>query len=79
MPAGPRARLPMRRKIDALQMLRIAMFVIVTFSIVPPSTVSSASPRLRSKTQLAIVMFLKPPSDSVPNLIRPVGPSRSTA
>ena len=31
------------------------------------------------KTQFEIVMFLKPPFDSVPNLIRPVGPSRSGA
>ena len=37
------------------------------------TTLSSAKPRQLSKTQLPMVMFLKPPFDSVPHLIRPVG------
>ena len=37
-----------------------------------PSTVSSAKPRQPSNTQLEMVMFLKPPLDSVPHLMRPV-------
>ena len=39
----------------------------------------SARPRERWNTTFEIVMFLNPPFDSVPNLIRPVGPSRSGA
>jgi hypothetical protein len=37
------------------------------------STLSSAKPRQLSKKQSPMVMFLKPPFDSVPHLIRPVG------
>ena len=37
------------------------------------STDSRARPRQKSNTQLETVMFLNPPLDSVPNLMRPVG------
>ena len=47
--------------------------VKVMSSQTAPSTVSSAKPRQLSKTQFEMVMFLKPPLDSVPNLIRPMG------
>src|ERR1700722_3444367 len=56
-------------------MCRMVILLTATSSSGPPSTVSSASPRQLSKTQLLILIFLKPPLDSVPNLIRPVGPS----
>src|SRR4051812_36522850 len=57
-------------------MLRIVMLSIVTSSSSAPSTDSSARPQQYSNTQFEIVMFLNPPLDSVPNLIRPVALSR---
>ena len=45
---------------------------MVMSSKMAPSTVSSAKPWHFSKTQFDIVMFLNPPFDSVPNLMRPV-------
>src|SRR5213076_3264955 len=77
VPCGPRIRLPSLRKKGELLMSRIVMLLIVTSSSNPPSTVSSASPRQYSKTQFEIVIFLNPPLDSVPNLMRPVGLNRS--
>ena len=71
-PSGPRMRAPRRRKIGAEVMSRMVMLVMVTSSSSPPSTVSSASPWQPSNTQLEMVMFLNPPFDSVPNLMRPV-------
>ena len=70
--SGPRRRLPRRMKIGELQTSRMVMLEIVTSSMIAPSTLSIARPRQSSKTQLEIVMFLKPPLDSVPNLMRPV-------
>ena len=52
-------------------MSRIVMLLMETSSSDPPSTSSSASPWQKSKTQLEMVMFLNPPLDSVPNLMRP--------
>src|SRR5215469_10819375 len=48
------------------------MLVMLTSSISAPSTLSIASPLHPSNTQFETVMFLNPPFDSVPNLIRPV-------
>ena len=45
---------------------------MVMFSMMPPSTSSSARPRQPRKVQLATVTLRKPPLASVPNLIRPV-------
>ena len=73
IPGGPRSRAPSRRKNGALRISRITMPVKVTFSIHPPSTLSSAKPRQPSKRQLPMKTFLNPPFDSVPHLIRPVG------
>src|SRR3954453_24216448 len=70
--SGPRRREPRRMKIGELPMSRMVMLVIATSSSNAPSTDSNASPRQYEKVQLEIVMFLKPPLDSVPNLIRPV-------
>lgn len=70
--AGPRSRLLNRMNIGAETMFRIVMFVIVTPSNSAPATVSSASPWHPSKMQFEIVMFLNPPFDSVPSLMRPV-------
>jgi hypothetical protein len=64
-------------KIGELTMSR--RLLMVTSSSAPPSTVSIASPRERTKTQLEMLMFLKPPFDSVPTLMRPVTPRRSGA
>ena len=50
----------------------MVMLVMAMSSSRAPSTVSSARPWQPSKTQLETVMFLKPPFDSVPNLMRPV-------
>ena len=50
----------------------MAMPVKVMSSTIAPSTDSSAKPWQLSKTQLEMVMFLKPPLDSVPSLMRPV-------
>src|SRR5580698_8697385 len=72
-PAGPRIRLPRRRNNGVLVQSRIVTPVKVISSRSAPSTLSSAKPRQPSKTQLEMVMFLKPPFDSVPHLIRPVG------
>src|SRR5581483_9762149 len=63
---------PSRTKIGASTVSRMLIFVHVTSSITAPSTLSMLNPRQPSKTQLETVMFLKPPLDSVPNLIRPV-------
>jgi len=52
----------------------MARLVIVMSSMNPPSTLSRARPRLYSNTQFEIVTFRKPPLDSVPYLMRPVGP-----
>ena len=52
---------------------RMVTPVKVISSSKAPSTLSSANPRQPSKTQFEIVMFLKPPFDSVPHLMRPVG------
>ncbi len=71
-PSGPRIRAPSRIKIGAPYTSRIVMLVHVTSSITAPSTDSIASPQHPSNTQFEIVMFLNPPFDSVPNLIRPV-------
>jgi hypothetical protein len=73
VPAGPRNLAPSLRKNGALRMSRMVTPAKVMSSIGPPSTVSSAKPRQVSNTQLVIVMFLNPPFDSVPHLIRPVG------
>jgi hypothetical protein len=56
----------------ALPMSRIVILDMVTSSSKAPSTVSNARPRQYSKTQLVMVIFLKPPLDSVPNFILPV-------
>ena len=56
-------------------MSRMVMLVIAMSSSSAPSTVSSARPWQPSKTQLETVMFLKPPFDSVPSLMRPVPPT----
>ena len=77
VPSGARIRLPSRRKIGALEISRIVIFEIAMSSMCAPSTDSSARPRDRSKTTFEIVIFRKSPSDSVPILMRPVGPSRS--
>ena len=45
----------------------------VTSSMIPPSTLSIASPLQWSNTQLVMAIRRKPPLDSVPNLMRPVG------
>ena len=45
MPSGPRMRAPSRRNSGALRMLRIVRPVDVTSSMMPPSTVSSATSR----------------------------------
>ena len=58
-------------KIGDEALSRIVMLLIVTSSRFAPSTVSSARPWLPSNVQLVIVMFLKPPLLSVPNLMRP--------
>ena len=50
----------------------MARFEIVTLSITPPSTLSIARPWQSSNRQFVIAIFLNPPFDSVPNLIRPV-------
>src|SRR4051812_36163879 len=71
--SGPRFRAPNRTKIGALVMSRIVIFVIAMSSSNAPSTASSARPRQKSNVQLLIVIFLNPPFDSVPILIRPVG------
>jgi len=73
--AGPRIRAPIRRKNGVFDTSRTVMLLIVMSSSSPPSTVSSARPRQRSKIMFEIAMLRKPPLDSVPNLIRPVGPS----
>src|ERR1051326_3543102 len=49
-------------------MLRL---LIVIFSMIPPSTSSSANPRHARNVQFSTVTFLNPPFASVPNLIRP--------
>jgi hypothetical protein len=69
---GPRMRAPRRKKIGALRMSRMVIPTTVMSSMIPPSTVSSARPRQLSKMQLLMAMFLNPPFDSVPNLMRPV-------
>ena len=79
VPSGARIRLPSRMKIGALEISRIVIFEIAMSSMCAPSTDSSARPRDRSKTTFEIVIFRKSPSDSVPILMRPVGPSRSGA
>ncbi len=68
---GPRRRAPRRRK-NGARTLRMAMPVKVMSSTMAPSTDSSAKPWQLSKTQLEMVMFLKPPLVSVPSLMRPV-------
>src|SRR5580658_1196686 len=50
-------------------MLRL---LIVMFSMIPPSTSSSAKPRQLRNVQLLTEQLRKPPVASVPNLIRPV-------
>src|SRR5215469_328579 len=75
-PAGPRIRDPRRRKIGEATVPRMVMFEMVTSSISAPSTLRIATPKQPSKTQFEIVMFLNPPFDSVPNLMRPL---RSTS
>ena len=72
-PSGPRMRLPSRMKMGEFETSRMLMLVMVTSSSNPPSTDSRARPRQKSNTQLETVMFLNPPLDSVPNLMRPVG------
>ena len=72
VPSGPRIRAPKRKKNGGLNRSRMVMFVMLTSSSSAPSTDSSANPWQPSNTQFAIVMFLKPPLDSVPNLMRPV-------
>ena len=42
------------------------------FSMMPPSTSSSARPWQLRKVQLDTVQLRKPPLDSVPNLMRPL-------
>ena len=64
-------------KIGLLPHSRIVRLATAIPSMLPPSTASNARPRQWSKTQLAIVMFLNPPEDSVPHLMRPVGPPPS--
>src|SRR5215469_6854290 len=59
-------------------MSRIVRPVKVTSSRRPPSTLSRAIPLQPSNTQFETVMFLKPPLDSVPNLIRPVRGTRAS-
>ena len=68
---------PASRKSARLYTSRIVMFVQVTSSTIAPSTLSIASPLHPSNTQFETVMFLNPPFDSVPNLIRPVRPTFS--
>src|SRR5215469_6790127 len=75
-PSGPRIRDPSRRKIGDATVPRMVMFEMVTSSICAPSTLRIVIPMQPSKTQFEIVMFLKPPFDSVPNLMRPL---RSTS
>src|SRR5215469_7323633 len=70
-PAGPRMRDPRRIKIGEATVSRIVIFEMLTSSMTAPSTLKIAKPKHPSKTQFAIVIFLKPPFDSVPNLIRP--------
>src|SRR5579871_1847542 len=70
-PAGPRIREPRRKKIGAPTVSFIVMFEMLTSSITPPSTLKIVRPKHPSNTQFVIVMFLYPPFDSVPNLIRP--------
>src|SRR5579884_3369676 len=72
VPRGPRKRAPRRRNSGAEVILRIVTLVTAMFSSSAPSTLSSARPWQPSKRQLAMVMFSKPPFDSVPHLIRPV-------
>src|ERR1700756_1914404 len=72
-PAGPRMRLPSRRNSGVLVQSRMVTPVKVISSSRAPSTLSSANPRHPSKTQFEMVMFLNPPFDSVPHLMRPVG------
>src|ERR1700731_2692557 len=72
-PDGPRIRRPRRKNIGVLAQSLIVTPVKVMSSRIAPSTVSNAKPRQPSNTQLEIVMFLKPPFDSVPHLMRPVG------
>ena len=60
-------------------MPRMEMFEMVMSSQRAPSSLSSAMPSHSSKTQLEMVMFLKPPFDSVPHLIRPVWGTRTSA
>src|ERR1039458_7515041 len=74
VPSGARMRLPRRMKIGALDTSRMVMFETVTSSVCAPSTLSSASPREVSNTMLEMAILRKSPSDSVPILIRPVGP-----
>src|SRR5579863_7408397 len=75
-PAGPRMRDPSRRKMGDATVPLIVMFEMVTSSICAPSTLRMATPKQPSKTQFEMVMFLNPPFDSVPNLMRPL---RSTS
>src|SRR5437667_12844028 len=70
---GPRIRVPSRKNIGEFRISRMVTPVNVMSSHTAPSTVSSANPRQLSKTQFEMVMFLKPPFDSVPHLILPVG------
>src|SRR5215469_5518722 len=70
-PAGPRIRDPRRRKMGEATVPRIVTFEMVTSSICAPSTLRMVIPMQPSKTQFEIVIFLKPPFDSVPNLMRP--------
>ena len=72
-PAGPRSRAPSRRNKGEVRTSRMVMPTTLISSSTPPSTLSSARPRELSNTQFAIAMFLNPPFDTVPNLMRPVG------
>src|SRR5271156_591413 len=78
-PLGPRIRVPNRKKIGEFRISRIVTPVNVISSSSAPSTDSSANPRQLSNTQFEIVMFLNPPFDSVPHLIRPVGATLKSA
>ena len=78
-PAGPRMRLARRRNNGVLVQSRMVTPLKVISSSKAPSTLSSAKPRQPSKTQFEMVMFLNPPFDSVPHLMRPVGATLKSA
>src|SRR5438105_14046143 len=75
---GRLSRFPSRKKNGDCETCRIVILLIVTSSSTPPSTLIHANPWQLTNTQFEIAILRNPPTDSVPSLIRPIGPEFAT-